>query len=226
MAGSKAGGIAAAGLLVATILAALIALGAGWISLDLVRDIVAFGGHQVAERPVLSALIVFAAIVLATALCFPIAPMLGMTGGALFGLWLGVPMVLLASTLGSTIACLGSRFLFREGIERRFAKRLAKIDAGLARHGVAYLLSIRLNPIIPYWPVNLAIGCTTMPMREFFWLTLIGLAPSIFVYCLAGTHLGELGHMGEAASWEVAAAMLGLSLVPLAFDRLVLKRRR
>ena len=99
-------------------------------------------------------------------------------------------------------------------------------STGLARHGVAYLLSIRLNPIIPYWPVNLAIGCTTMPMREFFWLTLIGLAPSIFVYCLAGTHLGELGHMGEAASWEVAAAMLGLSLVPLAFDRLVLKRRK
>ena len=129
MAGNKAGGRVAAALLVATILAALIALGAGWISLDLVRDIVTFGGQQVVERPVLSALIVFAAITLATALCFPIAPMLGMTGGALFGLWLGVPMVLLASTLGSTIACLGARFLFREGIERRFAKRLAKIDA-------------------------------------------------------------------------------------------------
>lgn len=225
MAGNRAGGTVAAGLLAAMILLALIALGAGWISLDLVRDIVAFGGQQVAERPVVSALIVFAAIILATALCFPIAPMLGMTGGALFGLWAGFPLVLTASAIGSTLACVGSRFLFREGIERRFAKRLAKIDAGLERHGVAYLLSIRLNPIIPYWPVNLAIGCTTMPMHEFFWLTLIGLAPSIFVYCLAGTHLGALGHMGEAASGEIALAMLGLSLVPLAFDRLVLKRR-
>lgn len=225
MARNSTGGMVAAGLLALVIAAALIALAGGWLSLDLVHDISRGGARMVAAHPLVSMAVLFAAVTVMTALCFPVAPLIGMTGGSLFGLWTGFALVLAVTALGSTLACLGSRFLFRDWIAARFARRLARIDAGLETHGAAYLLSIRLNPVIPYWPVNLAFGCTHMPIRHFLPLTLVGLAPSIFVYALAGTHLADLDHLNQVASTEIVAGMLVLSLIPLAFDRLILKRR-
>lgn len=225
MARNSTGGMVAAGLLALVIAAALIALAGGWLSLDLVRDISRWGVRIVAAYPLVSMAVLFAAVTVMTALCFPVAPLIGMTGGSLLGLWPGFALVLAATSLGSTLSCLSSRFLFRDWVAQRFARRLAQIDAGLDKHGAAYLLSLRFNPIIPYWPVNLAFGCTHMPVRHFLPLTLLGLAPSIFVYTLAGTHLGELDHLGQAASTEIVVGMLVLSLIPLAFDRLILKRR-
>lgn len=226
MASRGIGKAAFAGLLIAVIALTLVALVTGWLSLELLRDVVATGSGAARAHPVAVAAIFFLVVLVATTLCFPAAPLLGMSGGALFGLWSGMALVLVASSIGSTIACMGARFLFRDWIARRFAVRLARIDAGLEQHGAAYLLALRFNPVIPYWPVNLAIGCTHMPLRQFLVLTLVGLAPSILVYALAGTHLHTLNSLGQAASGDVMLALLLLSLVPVVFERAVLRRSR
>lgn len=175
---------------------------------------------MIAARPVLSAAVFFLICVVASALCFPAAPLIGVAGGALFGLWAGLAILLPGFTLGSTLACLGSRHFLRDWVEAKLGARLAAIDRGFERHGAAYLLALRINPLIPYWLVNLAIGLTPMRMRAYVPLTLIGLSPALFIYANAGSQLATVNSMSEVFSPGLMVSLLLLSLVPIAADRL------
>ena len=90
---------------------------------------------------------------------------MSLAAGAVFGLWIGVLIVSFASTIGASLAFLGSRYLFRNWVERRFGPRLEAIDRGLERDGIFYLLALRLNPAIPFFLVNLGMGLTRMRGR-------------------------------------------------------------
>jgi uncharacterized membrane protein YdjX (TVP38/TMEM64 family) len=92
------------------------------------------------------------------AISIPGATVMTIAGGAVFGLVRGVVLVSFASVLGATLAFLGSRYLFRDLVRDRFGRQLEAIDRGLERDGVLYLLSLRLNPVVPYFLVNLTMG--------------------------------------------------------------------
>ena len=109
------------------------------------------------------------------ALSIPGAAVMTLAGGAVFGLVLGTILVSFASVLGAVLAFLGSRYLFRGWVERRFGRRLAAIDRGLERDGALYLLSLRLNPAFPYFLVNLAMGLTRMGVLKFALISQIGI---------------------------------------------------
>lgn len=192
-----------------------------WLSLDNLahsRDQLA---SLVAARPWLCAAGFFLLCIAATAACFPAAPLIGVTGGALFGFWPGLAIVLVASAAGSTIAFLNARSTLRGWAERRFAPQLQAIDRGVEANGPLYLLSLRFNPVVPYWLVNLAMGLTGMRPAAYVPLTLIGLAPATFVYVTAGTQLATLGSAAQIVSLSVAAGLLLVSLLPVAARGLV-----
>lgn len=75
-----------------------------------------------------------------SALSIPGAAILTLLGGALFSLWEGVLLVSFASTLGATLAMLASRYLLRDGVQRRFTLQMKTVNAGMARDGAGYLL--------------------------------------------------------------------------------------
>lgn len=199
---------------VAAVIVASLAFG-DWLSLDTLKhsrdELLAL----VHARPIVSAIVFFWLCVTATALCFPAAPLIGLTGGTLFGLWPGLLLVVIASAIGSTLAFFESRYLMRDWVERRLGRRLAKIDRDVDRQGGAYLLTLRLNPFIPYWLVNLAMGLTTMRLRTYVPLTIVGLIPSIFLYVEAGTRLATLQRPADIASPTLLAALFVVSLLPL-----------
>lgn len=176
-------------------------------------------------RPLLAVGGFFLITLVATACCFPAAPIIGLSAGALFGFWTGFPLVLTASACGSTIAFLAARTALRDWVEARFGARLAPIDRGFERHGAFYLLALRFNPLIPYWLVNLAMGITRMHLGAYVPLTLIGLSPATFIYVDAGTRLATLTGISDILSPGLIAALILLSLFPLIADR-VLRRGR
>jgi uncharacterized membrane protein YdjX (TVP38/TMEM64 family) len=172
----------------------------------------------VAARPLLYAELFLLLCIAASALCFPAAPLLGMAGGALFGFWTGLGLLAIGFTIGSTLACLGSRHLFRASVHARFGRRLAGIDRGFERHGAAYLLALRINPLVPYWLVNLAMGVAAMRLRIYVPLTFAGLLPALCIYANAGSGLAAAHSVGDVVSPGLIAALLALSLLPLAAD--------
>src|SRR5574337_2062706 len=62
----------------------------------------------------------FALYVAVTALSLPVATLLSLAGGAMFGLLEGTLLVSFASSIGATLAFLASRFVFRDVVQRRF----------------------------------------------------------------------------------------------------------
>ena len=169
----------------------------------------------VEARPFLSAAAFFLFCLVATGLCFPAAPVLGVSAGALFGLWPGLAIMLGSWVIGSTIAFFAARFFLRGWVTSTFGKRIEAIDRGFQAHGALYLLTLRLNPVVPYWLVNLAMGLTTMRPATYVALTIPGLLPAASIYVNAGTQLATIDKPSDILSLNLIVTLLLLSFFPL-----------
>jgi uncharacterized membrane protein YdjX (TVP38/TMEM64 family) len=98
----------------------------------------------------------FVVFVLLTGLSLPVAGVMVLAAGAIFGLLWGTAIALSASAAGAAIALLAARFLFRDAVESRFGNRLATINRGIEQGGSPYLFMLRFAPVFPFFIVNAA----------------------------------------------------------------------
>ncbi|MBX3616677.1 MAG: FAD-dependent oxidoreductase [Nitrosomonas sp.] len=148
------------------------------------------------------------------ALSFPGAAVLSLAGGALFGVWIGVPVVLISATIGATLAFWMARYLLRDAVQRRFGDRLATINKGLERDGIFYLFSLRLAPVFPFFLINLLMGLTVLPSITYFWVSLIGMFAGTVVYVNAGTQLAAINQLSDVMSPMMIMSFTLLALFP------------
>ena len=156
------------------------------------------------------------------ALSVPGAAVLTLAGGALFGVVAGSIAVSFASTIGATLVFLAARFLFRDAIQKRFSKRLAKINAGVEKDGAFYLLALRLVPVFPFWVINLVMALTPIRTWTYYWVSQLGMLPATVVYVNAGTQLAQVDSVGDVLSPGLIGAFVLLGLLPLIL-RLILR---
>lgn len=154
----------------------------------LVQDLTAFREAS----PIAAAAAYLLVYVAITALSIPGAVLLTLAGGALFGLGWGLLLVSFASSLGALLAFLVARYLFRDAVQSRFGERLAAVNAGIEREGAAYLLTLRLVPVFPFFLVNLLLALTPMRAGTFYEMSQLGMLPATLVYVNAGTQLARL----------------------------------
>ena len=150
------------------------------------------------DRNVVLALIIYIGVyILMAALSLPGAAILTLAGGALFGLLAGTVAVSFASTIGATLVFLAARFLFQDAVQKRFGKRLKRINEGVERDGAFFLLALRLVPIFPFWVINLVMALTPIRTWTYFWVSQIGMLPATIVYVNAGTQLAQVDSVGD-----------------------------
>jgi uncharacterized membrane protein YdjX (TVP38/TMEM64 family) len=175
------------------------------------------------EHLLLTLTLYFLVYVTATALSLPVALILSLVAGALFDLWLGVAVVSTASVCGASLAFLGSRYLFRSSVRKRFGDRLAPIDRGIERDGAWYLLTLRMAPYVPFFLINLGLGLTPMRLATFALVSWVGMLPATFVLVNAGHEIGSLERPSDALSPTFVGSLALIGLLPLAV-RLLLRR--
>nr|WP_249428775.1 TVP38/TMEM64 family protein [Enterobacter bugandensis] len=175
---------------------------------------------NVDHAPLRSALIFFALYVAVSALSIPGAAVLTLLGGALFTLWEGTVLVSFASTLGATLAMLASRYLLRDWVQRRFARQMATVNAGMARDGAGYLFALRLMPLFPFFLVNLLMGLTRITVRRYWWVSQLAMLPATVIFLNAGRELGKVASLRDILSPGVVFAFTLLGLLPLVTRRL------
>jgi uncharacterized membrane protein YdjX (TVP38/TMEM64 family) len=174
----------------------------------------ALDGYRQAH-PMMLAVIFFGTYVAFTALSLPAAEFLTAAAGALFGLLEGTLLASFASSIGSTVAFLASRYVFRDAVQRRFGRRLRAVNEGMQREGAAYLFTLRLIPVIPFFVVNLVMGLTELSARTFYWVSQIGMLPATLVYVNAGTQLAAVHCLSDIVSSRLLGSFLLLGLVTL-----------
>jgi pyruvate/2-oxoglutarate dehydrogenase complex dihydrolipoamide dehydrogenase (E3) component/uncharacterized membrane protein YdjX (TVP38/TMEM64 family) len=209
--------------------AAFFALDLGrYFSLTFVKESQAAFGALYAERPWTVTAVYFVVYVVITALSLPGAAIMTLAGGASFGLVWGTVVVSFASTLGATLAMLAARYLFQDGIQQRFGRKLAEVNARLDKEGAFYLFTLRLLPVIPFFMLNLLMGLTRMKAWTFFWVSQVGMFAGTVAYVNAGTQIAKIDSLRGILSPALLGSFVALGLLPLAVKKLLdmVKRRR
>lgn len=159
--------------------------------------------------------------IMVTALSLPGAVIMTLAGGALFGLVVGTVVISFASTIGATLACLVSRFLLRDWVQKKFGDRLAPINRGIEEEGGFYLFTMRLVPAFPFFLINLAMGMTRISLFQYYWVSQIGMLPGTMVYVNAGKELAKIDSVAAILSPGLLASFALLGLFPLTVKKIM-----
>ena len=184
-------------------------------------------GYQ-EQNPLLAAMIFFALYVILTSLSLPVAGIMTIIAGALFGLIQGLVLVSLASSLGATLAFLLSRYLFRDFFQDRYSQKLKILNIGIEREGAFYLFSLRMIPVFPFFMVNAVMGLTLIKTRVFYFASLAGMLLPSVIYVNAGCQITRINSVADILSPVVFLSFTLLGLFPLISKKFVdyLRSRR
>jgi uncharacterized membrane protein YdjX (TVP38/TMEM64 family) len=144
----------------------------------------------------------------------PSAALFAVLGGALFGLGWGFLVVTFTSTIGACCGFLVSRYLLRAPLSRRFAQQSQTIDDGIARDGLLYLATVRLVPVLPFSLINIAFGLSAMPLRSYYIVSQLGMAPGALLFANAGRELSKLQNLHDLLSPGVIASLVLVAALP------------
>ena len=159
--------------------------------------------------------------IIVTAFALPFAAIKTVLAGALFGLIPGVILTSFASSIGSTLCFLMSRFLLRDFVQNKYSKYLDKINKGIKEDGIYYLFFLRLSPIFPFFIINLVFGLTKMKTMTFYIISQIGMLIGTIVFVNAGVQLSKISSMSDILSFNLILSFILIGLVPLIIKKLI-----
>jgi uncharacterized membrane protein YdjX (TVP38/TMEM64 family) len=155
----------------------------------------------------LGSLAIFIGIYIATvALSIPVALLLTITGGILFGPVVGALASMTGATAGGVIVFTAAKTALGELMLRRAGALAGKLARGFRANAFSYLLFLRLAPVFPFWLVNLAPALFGVPLRTFIGATVLGIAPASFAFAFVGSGLDSAIGAQQTAYKECLAA--------------------
>ena len=170
--------------------------------------------------------IFFIIYIVVTALALPISLLKTLLAGALFGLLPGVILTSFASTIGSTLCFLLSRYLFKDYVQGKYQKYLGKINQGIKEEGLLYLLFLRLSPIFPFFVINLTFGLTHMKWTNFYWISQLGMLPATILFVNAGVQLSQINDVKDILTLNIIISFSALGLLPIITKRIYERFKR
>ena len=129
---------------------------------------------------------------------FPAASLLSLTGGFLFGTWLGGIAIIIGGTLGSFIVFLLAKFFFLNFIHKNILKKYPRIPNYFRSNDIELMMLIRLIPGIPFFAQNLILAALGANNQKFFITTLLGVTPWAFIFASIGQGLDEIFYHQKA----------------------------
>ncbi len=145
------------------------------------------------------------------AVSIPGAEVLTISGGLLFGTWLGGALAALSATCGSSLLFLAVRFALAPAVARALAStgagaRLERFRPLLERHAFRGVLTLRLIPLLPFWLVDLIPALLGINYLPFVAATALGILPATFIYAGLGAGAGQVLAQGRAPDLTIIFA--------------------
>ncbi len=135
---------------------------------------------------ILAPIIYIFVYILATILILP-STALNLTGGAIFGPWLGTIWTSIAAIIAAAIAFTFTRTIGRNWVAKKLTGRWQAMDAEMRQGGIFYMFAIRLLPIIPYGLVNFSAGLTSISFKDYLIGTILGTIPGVLPFVMLGS---------------------------------------
>lgn len=176
----------------------------------------------VGAHPVLSAAAFVVLYAAAVALSLPIATVLTLLGGFLFGRWLGTLLIVIGATAGASVIFLIARSALGNTLRKKAGTLYNKIAANMEKNAVGYMLFMRLVPLFPFFAVNIVPALFNVRLLPYVLTTFLGIIPGTFVYANVGRELGTIESLSDLASPATLTAftLLGLfALIPTLYKQ-------
>ncbi|KAG2500159.1 hypothetical protein HYH03_001741 [Edaphochlamys debaryana] len=110
--------------------------------------------------------------------------------GALYGLYAGLVVSWLASSVGQALAFLLGRYLFRASVKSYLLQRVPnfpQIEAAIKKEGWKLMCLLRLSPILPYNILNYAAALTPISFFAYTLSSAAAIIPWTILYVYLGT---------------------------------------
>ena len=113
-------------------------------------------------------------------------------GGFIFGKWIGSIIVLLGLSIGATLLYKFANFFLKDLIKEKFLNKYQSLEDKFKRSEFIYLLVYRFIGGIPFAISNVLPCIFNVKTFNFFWATLVGILPQIFLICSIGSGLEKV----------------------------------
>ncbi|XP_070570226.1 transmembrane protein 41A-like [Ptychodera flava] len=153
---------------------------------------------------------------------------LNILAGALFGMWLSLPLVCLLSAIGATFCYLISYNFGYSYVQQCFPDKIKILQQKIHENSDSlffFLLFVRLFPMTPNWFLNLASPVLDVPVLQFFLSVLIGLLPYNLICIQTGCILSQIKSIDSIFNtWTLCK--LGAAAVAMLLPGVIVKKYR
>ena len=112
--------------------------------------------------------------------------------GFIFGKILGLLIVAIGLSVGATLLYFFANFFLKELIRDKFFKKFKNLEEKFKNSEFIYLLIYRFIGGIPFAISNILPCIFNVKVANFFWATLIGILPQLFLICSIGSGLEKI----------------------------------
>ena len=113
-------------------------------------------------------------------------------GGFIFGTWLGTILVVISLTIGATSLYVFCNLFFKDLVKKNFLNKFKYLEDKFKKNEFIFFLIYRFVGGIPFAIQNLLPVIFNVKLRNYFYGTLIGLLPQVFVVVSLGSGFDKL----------------------------------
>jgi uncharacterized membrane protein YdjX (TVP38/TMEM64 family) len=113
-------------------------------------------------------------------------------GGFIFGKWVGTLIVILGLSIGATLLYMFGNYFLKDLIRKKFLNKFMKLEIKFKKSEFFYLLIYRFIGGIPWQLSCLLPTIFNVKVNNFFFATLIGIIPQIFLAVSIGSGLEKI----------------------------------
>ena len=113
-------------------------------------------------------------------------------GGFIFGKWIGTLIVVLGLSIGATFLYMFGNYFLKDFIREKFLNKYQRLEMKFKKSEFIYLLIYRFIGGIPWQLSCLLPTLFNVKVKNFFFATIIGIIPQIFLAVSIGSGLEKL----------------------------------
>ena len=113
-------------------------------------------------------------------------------GGFIFGKWIGTLIVVLGLSIGATLLYMFGNYFLKDFIREKFLNKYQRLEMKFKKSEFIYLLIYRFIGGIPWQLSCLLPTLFNVKVKNFFFATIIGIIPQIFLAVSIGSGLEKL----------------------------------
>jgi uncharacterized membrane protein YdjX (TVP38/TMEM64 family) len=117
---------------------------------------------------------------------------IALLGGLILGQWLGVLIVVLGLSIGATFVYIFGNYFLKDLIRKKFLDRFKNLEIKFKRSEFYYLLLYRFIGGVPWQLSNILPTIFNVRITNFFFATLIGIIPQVFLLVSIGSGLEKV----------------------------------